>query len=121
MFLIILNKSEMKLNISSKITGERVVLVPYRKHHVEKYNSWMSSKEIQELTSSEPLSLEEEYNMQETWLKDDDKLTFIVLRRDFYESKTESNKEEREIFSMVGDVNVFLYGLVIHEASLTKQ
>lgn len=102
----------MKLNISSKITGDRVILVPYRRHHVEKYNSWMSSKEIQELTSSEPLSLEEEYSMQKSWQEDDDKLTFIVLRRDLYEASTLATVEERETQSMIGDVNVFLYRLI---------
>ena len=98
----------MKINSTTKITGDKVILVPYRKHHVEKYNKWMSLKEIQELTSSEPLTLEEEYKMQKSWQEDEDKLTFIVLRRDLYDSST-GNDTEKELLSMVGDVNVFLY------------
>ncbi len=82
--------------------------MPYRPEHVPKYHDWMSINEIQELTSSEPLSLEEEYQMQMNWLNDEDKLTFIVLSRDLYESAHEKNETDREIYSMVGDVNLFL-------------
>ena len=32
----------------------------------------MKSKELQELTASEPLTLEEEYEMQKSWREDDD-------------------------------------------------
>ena len=97
----------MKINLNTKIVGDRIILVPYRRHHVEKYHEWMSLTEIQELTASEPLSMEEEYEMQEKWQQDDDKLTFIVLRKDLYES-TEGNREQREINAMIGDVNCFL-------------
>ena len=32
----------------------------------------MKSPELQELTASEPLTLEEEYEMQKTWREDED-------------------------------------------------
>ena len=32
----------------------------------------MSSVELQKLTASEPLSLEEEYQMQKSWIEDQD-------------------------------------------------
>ena len=42
----------------------------------------MSSEELRKLTASEPLSLEEEYSMQESWREDDDSLcleSFYIL------------------------------------------
>ena len=83
----------MKINCQTKITGSLVVLVPYREIHVPKYailfnmfvpskwnkwidryHEWMSSEELQKLTASEPLSLEQEYEMQKTWAADEDSL-----------------------------------------------
>ncbi|CAI5488260.1 unnamed protein product, partial [Closterium sp. Naga37s-1] len=58
-----------------------VVLVPYRACHVAKYHSWMQDPWLQEATGSEPLSLEEEYSMQQRWRDDSDRCTFILLDR----------------------------------------
>jgi len=70
----------------------------------------MSNKEIQELTCSEPLSLDEEYSMQKSWQLDEDKLSFIILRRDLYNNcPIEMSTQDKEIASMIGDVNVFLH------------
>ena len=44
----------------------------------------MQSEEIRELTASLPLTMDEEYHMQQTWLNDKDKCTFIVLDRERY-------------------------------------
>ncbi|CAG8499606.1 5498_t:CDS:2, partial [Paraglomus occultum] len=66
----------------------------------------MQSKEIQELTASEPLTIEQEYEMQQSWLIDDDKLTFIVLKKS--DESTSSLRELIKISKMVGDVNLFL-------------
>ncbi|XP_049862596.1 alpha/beta-tubulin-N-acetyltransferase 9-like isoform X5 [Schistocerca gregaria] len=73
----------MKINANTKIIGKNVILVPYRAEHVPKYHEWMQSEELQHLTASEPLTLEEEYSMQQSWLHD-------------------ANS------SMVGDTNLFL-------------
>ena len=86
----------MKLNEKIVIYGTRVILVPYDKEHVEKYHEWMQSKDILEATASEPLSIEQEYKMQESWREDDDKLTFIVL------SAQDIEDGHGEIDSMIG-------------------
>ncbi|XP_064651748.1 N-acetyltransferase 9-like protein isoform X2 [Lineus longissimus] len=93
----------MKKNKNTIIHGRKTVLVPYRRVHVNKYHGWMQSEELQELTASEPLSLEQEFRMQESWLDDEDKCTFVILDRNVY---SQSNSDE--IASMIGDVNLFL-------------
>lgn len=92
----------MRLNAQTVVIAEKVLLVPYGKHHVEKYHSWMENEEIRELTASLPLSIDEEYQMQQTWLNDPDKCTFIILSRAKFEQTHD------EIQSMIGDVNLFL-------------
>ncbi|KAK9760697.1 hypothetical protein K7432_014998 [Basidiobolus ranarum] len=62
----------MRKNENLVIVGNTVVLVPYKQEHVERYHEWMKSPFLQEMTASEPLSLEEEYEMQRTWHTDDD-------------------------------------------------
>ena len=94
----------MRKNYQIALEGIALTLVPYRKHHVEKYHEWMSSLELQEATASEPLSLQEEYVMQQTWKDDETKCTFIILvgGRGYQGSETEEQR-------MVGDVNLFLH------------
>lgn len=38
----------------------------------DRYHTWMSDPELQKLTASEPLTIEQEYEMQETWRNDED-------------------------------------------------
>ncbi|CAB0014759.1 unnamed protein product [Nesidiocoris tenuis] len=73
----------MRLNKSTKIISDRVILVPYRIQHVPKYHKWMENELLREQTASERLSLDEEYAMQQTWLHDENK-------------------------SMIGDANLYL-------------
>lgn len=67
----------------------------------------MQSPTLQEQTASEPLTLEQEYEMQAKWHLDEDKLTFIVLHKENSES-VESVERLLARCRMAGDVNVFL-------------
>ncbi|RXK34968.1 hypothetical protein M231_07782 [Tremella mesenterica] len=64
---------------------------------LQKYHEWMQDVTLREATASEPLTLEEEYEMQQ--------LTFIILARQHHSASRSG--EERES-RMIGDVNMFL-------------
>lgn len=93
----------MKINENTLLEGVRVLLVPYNEEHVPRYHEWMKSPELQQLTASEPLSLQQEYDMQKSWREDNDKCTFIVLDKQRW---ADPGVEEEQC--MVGDVNIFL-------------
>lgn len=104
----------MKQNYETCIVGSNCVLVPYRHIHVGRYHGWMQSPALLEATGSEPLSIEEEYEMQESWRTDDKKCTFIVLQRSNLSREPPENGQVDDAFiadnvdAMVGDVNLFL-------------
>nr|XP_045014702.1 N-acetyltransferase 9 isoform X1 [Jaculus jaculus] len=97
----------MRLNENTMLLGKKVVLVPYTSEHVPRYHEWMKSEELQRLTASEPLTLEQEYAMQCSWREDEDKCTFIVLDAE----KCRAQPCPTEESCMVGDVNLFLTDL----------
>ncbi|XP_059169001.1 N-acetyltransferase 9-like protein isoform X2 [Physella acuta] len=67
----------------------------------------MESEELRQLTASERLSLEEEYEMQRKWREDCDKCTFIILSKESYLTSSLSETSKKEIECMIGDVNIF--------------
>ncbi|SCZ90324.1 BZ3500_MvSof-1268-A1-R1_Chr1-3g01917 [Microbotryum saponariae] len=76
-----------------------------RRHHVPRYHEWMSDPAVREATASEPLTLEEEFAMQE--------MTFIVLAQTeptpLDASATIDQLRNHDASdAMIGDVNVFL-------------
>mmetsp|Transcript_22067 Transcript_22067/g.63270 ORF Transcript_22067/g.63270 Transcript_22067/m.63270 type:complete len:303 (-) Transcript_22067:435-1343(-) len=72
----------MRLNYETVLVGRRVVLVPYRPEHVPRYHAWMQDPHLLHMTGSEPMSMDEEMEMQKEWRDDDAKCTFIVLDRE---------------------------------------
>uniref|UniRef100_A0A1B0GB54 N-acetyltransferase domain-containing protein n=1 Tax=Glossina morsitans morsitans TaxID=37546 RepID=A0A1B0GB54_GLOMM len=93
----------MRLNENTQLIGKNIILVPYESKHVLKYHKWMQSTELQKLTASEPLTLDQEYEMQRTWRRDEDKCTFLILCRKTYETTGDETK------ALVGDTNLFLH------------
>jgi Acetyltransferase (GNAT) domain len=99
------------------VVGRNCVLVPYREEHVPKYHEWMKDPTLLEATGSDPLSLEEEIEMQQSWRDDPKKCTFIILATELMEAlPLEEVKElsfpsvsvSSDLGAMVGDVNLFL-------------
>ena len=51
---------------------------------VFRYHDWMQSPELLEQTASERLTLDQEYEMQQSWFQDENsKLNFIFLKKLF--------------------------------------
>ena len=100
----------MRDNLLTTIQGNKVLLVPYKRKFVKKYHQWMEDPFLQEMTASEPLSLEGEYEMQESWREDSKKCTFIILAVPAVttSSSDDGTEPDKEIASMIGDVNMFL-------------
>lgn len=93
----------MRSTTDVTITGERCILVPYRREHVPVYHQWMQDPKLQEETASEPLTLEEEYQMQQEWAEDKQKCTFILLDPLFPDSPGTGSHGG----AMCGDINLF--------------
>ncbi|KPA85658.1 hypothetical protein ABB37_00054 [Leptomonas pyrrhocoris] len=82
------------------LSSPDLVLVPYLKPFVPRYHEWMGDPALLAATESEPLSLEEEYENQHSWLQSTDKLTFILLAP----IEEAERQEEGEVVSLKGAV-----------------
>jgi hypothetical protein len=83
------------------LSSPGLVLVPYLRPFVPRYHEWMCDPALLAATESEPLSLEEEYENQQSWLQSTDKLTFILLAP---VSVPAAAQEETELVSLKGAV-----------------
>lgn len=79
------------------------------------HDSDRSPQAIQEATASEPLSIDQEFAMQESWRKDVDKLTFIICHPLPHLDPNQQQALKRiragtydGANHMIGDVNLFL-------------
>eukprot|EP01084_Bolivina_argentea_P054420 99795_1 len=77
------------------IEGTKCKLVPYTVQHVKTYNTWLNDPDIQQMTQTEPYSLEQEYEYQQEWKQDESKYIFIILDKNLQDA-------------MVGDINIFI-------------
>ena len=95
----------MRLNENTVLITEKLYLVPYKKEHVLRYHEWMKDPYLQMMTASEPLSLEEEYEMQNSWHIDEEKCTFILLQREknYIVIEKEQTKKENENNGIKGE------------------
>ncbi|KAK1739524.1 N-acetyltransferase, GNAT family [Skeletonema marinoi] len=124
----------MKSNYGLCLSGQRCIFVPYRPEHLPNYHEWMQDPCLLEMTGSEPLTMEEEIQMQKEWRDDEKKCTFIILARDLLspgelvgngekiavppiptEHIEKDRKEgsypnliEQTLHAMIGDINLFL-------------
>ncbi|XVE72510.1 hypothetical protein DITRI_Ditri11bG0045100 [Diplodiscus trichospermus] len=91
------------------LEGQKVIMVPYMEAHVPKYHLWMQDPDLLQATGSEPLTLQQEYDMQLSWNQDPLKKTFIVLDKEMIEGKFVHGDPHVE--AMVGDVNIYMNDL----------
>ena len=63
-------KIEAAEEMSMSFAGEKVILVPYMREHVPKYHQWMQDPSLLQATGSEPLTLDQEYQMHLSWTQD---------------------------------------------------
>ncbi|KAI3334390.1 acetyltransferase domain-containing protein [Ustulina deusta] len=97
----------MRINEDLAVSTSKILLVPYDSHHVERYHQWMQNEDLREATASDLLTLDEEYENQQSWRTAHDKLTFIVCQPAMITSSADAGEDDVEA-RMVGDVNLFL-------------
>lgn len=99
----------MRDNELTCVCTPSLLLLPYRPSYVPKYHTWMSDPALLEATSSEPLTLEEEYAAQASWVEDPSKCTFIVFDRAQHGQAAQVHLGDGcTTAGMCGDVNLFL-------------
>lgn len=72
---------------------------------------WMKDPYLQAMTASEPLTIEEEYEMQETWLNDPHKCTFLIRKVAVAADAITQDEAVPQPPSseLIGDINMFMH------------
>ncbi|KAI3815115.1 hypothetical protein L1987_14771 [Smallanthus sonchifolius] len=91
------------------LEGSKVIMVAYMEQHVLKYHQWMQDPSLLQATGSDPLTLEQEYQMQLSWTQDPLKRTFIILDKDLISGQF--NHGDPHVEAMAGDVNIYMNDL----------
>lgn len=81
-----------------------------------RYHEWMKSEELQKLTASEPLSLEEEYQMQLSWRQDNNSMSsnFKSIAQHPGSCLIQFIKDHLQVFTKVYVYCVYLLHFVIY-------
>lgn len=98
--------------LKQMLVGDRILLVPYEKYHVPRYNAWLQNEELQELIGTSVSTLVEDFEMQQRWFDEKDKCMFIVVEKSLYRGG------EGEPHAMCGDVNLFYTDASIAEVNV---
>lgn len=93
-------------------------MVPYHKHHVQRYHEWMKDPLLLELTASEPLTLKEEFEMQQSWHQDPEKCTFILMANNLEYFLADEKKLHFPVIDDVDTVSVEHFGAMIGDVNL---
>lgn len=103
------------------LSTKKLLFAPYLKAFIPIYHKWMQDPDTLFLTGSEPLTLEEEFANQRSWLMDPKKYTFIICGKnpinsikltEFPSLNTEyfaKNFDWPAYFQPIGDVNLFFH------------
>ncbi|KAG2719469.1 hypothetical protein I3760_03G269100 [Carya illinoinensis] len=94
---------------SVSLEGKKVIMVPYMEAHVPKYHEWMQDPALLQATGSEPLTLDQEFQMQLSWSQDPRKQTFIVLDKEMVVG--DFIHGDPHVEAMIGDVNLYMNDL----------
>ena len=73
---------------------------PSGPEHLPNYHEWMQDPFLLEATASEPLTMEEEIEMQKEWRDDEKKCTFIILARDLLNDNDVDDGNHGEIIAI---------------------
>jgi hypothetical protein len=77
--------------------NDKVALITYEERHVELYHQWMADDYTREMTCSERLTLEEEFDTRKQWAEHRYCGTFLILdSKKFVESGGSEVRENTE-------------------------